>query len=104
MLVKLETQARKKAKLTRYLDVIDFQIILLTLLVLPTALWMIFGLSGFYTIWGAVGYVIWMGIFKIGKPAGYWTHWLSFQFRGRHWTGYNGTTPTPVYYDIRRKE
>ena len=104
MLVRIETQSRKKAKLNRYMDIMDFQILLLSGLVLPFSLWLLFGLTAFETIWLCIGYILWMSFFKINKPSGYWSHWLSYQMRGKLWTGYNGQLPHPAYPKIRIKK
>ena len=95
MLVKLETQSRKKAKLTRFFDVMDFQILLLTGLIVPFLGWFFLGLKYWITMWPAILFIIWLVRFKIDKPSGYWSHFLNFQPRGKQWTGYNGYNTAP---------
>jgi hypothetical protein len=92
MLVKIETQARKKSKLNPYLDVFDLQMILVLGLALPVGLKAAIGIKFEYTIWGLLLYILWMAAFKINKPERYFTHWLNKRCRGRRWT----VTPSPV--------
>lgn len=101
MVVKFEVQARKKPKLNAYMDVWDFQMILLTVLIIPFVIWYTTGVSIKYTWVFGVGYIMWMYKFKIDKPLGYWTHWLSFKFRGKAWTMGNGQLPNENYQDIK---
>lgn len=103
MLTKIETLARKKAKLTAYMDVMDFQIVLLTGLVLPMAVWLLTGLGWGYTFWVVLAYIAWMLGFKINKPSGYGKHYFHFKIRGKAWTGYGGTPPNPVHQALRDK-
>jgi hypothetical protein len=101
MLVKIETQSRKRAKLTRYFDVMDFQILLITGLVIPFSLWMIAGVTYYYTFWMVLSYIVWMALFKIDKPSGYWNHWLNYRLRGKFWTGYH-QDPNPIYKKLKK--
>lgn len=103
MLTKIETQARKKAKLTPYMDVMDFQIILLTGLVAPMAVWLLTGLTWKYTIWFVVAYSLWILRFKINKPSGYAMHFWKFMIRGKAWSGYSGAEATPEMLSLRDK-
>lgn len=101
MLTKIETQARKKAKLTPYMDVMDFQIILVTGLVLPMAVWMLTGLTWYYTVWLVLAYIFWIARFKINKPDGYGYHFWKFKLRGKCWTGYVGAAPNEGMSSVR---
>jgi hypothetical protein len=103
MLTKIETQARKKAKLTRYMDVLDFQLILLLSLVLPFMLWFFLGLGPLFSLWPAALFIAWLIRFKVDKPSGYWSHFVSHQLRGKNFTGYNGYFPAKQCY-TRLKE
>ena len=103
MITRIETQSRKKAKLTRFMDVMDFQILLLTGLVLPFTLWFFAGIPFGYSMLVVVLYIIWMMNFKIDKPAGYWDHYLSYKLRGSLWSAYNGlNVPKRWYADLRK--
>jgi hypothetical protein len=97
MLTKIETQSRKKAKLTRFFDVMDFQILLLTGLIIPFLGWFFLGLQYWVTMWPSILFIIWLAKFKIDKPSGYWNHFVNFSLRGKQWTGYNG-------YNLANKE
>lgn len=90
MLTKIETQARKKAKLTRYMDVMDFQLILLLVLIIPFLAWFFIGVGPLFSIWPAVLFIVWLLRFKVDKPSGYWSHYVSHNLRGKNFTGYNG--------------
>jgi hypothetical protein len=103
MLTKIETQARKKAKLTPYMDVLDFQIILLSGLVLPMAIWLLTGLGWVYTIWIVVIYMGWILMFKINKPSGYGLHFWKFKIRGKAWTAYGGAEPEAAHKALRER-
>lgn len=103
MLTKIETQARKKAKLTPYMDVMDFQIVLVSGLVLPMAAYMLTGLGWAYTSWLVIAYIFWIAKFKINKPAGYGYHFWKYRIRGKTWTGYAGTPPNPMMQALREK-
>jgi hypothetical protein len=103
MITRIETQSRKKAKLTRFMDVMDFQILLLTGLVLPFSLWFFLGVPFGYSLVVVVVYMIWMIKFKIDKPAGYWSHYLNFKLRGSLWSAYSGLqTPKSYYLGLRK--
>jgi hypothetical protein len=93
MVVKFEVQARKKPKLNRFMDIMDFQLILLTCMVIPFALWYIFGITWAYTFWLGLSYILWMMKFKIDKPNGYWGHWLNYQLRGKTWSTFKPEPP-----------
>lgn len=95
MLTRLETQSRKKAKLTPYMDVMDFQLLLFFGLVLPLIIWLLSGITWKGTFWIPIAYTLWMVRFKVGKPPGYWQHWLSFQLRGKLWTCYSNSPIPP---------
>ena len=101
MLTKIETQARKKAKLTPYMDVLDFQIILLSGLVVPMAIWMLVGLPWKYTVWIVLAYFAWIWRFKINKPSGYAVHFWKHKIRGKAWAGYSGEAAKPEMLSIR---
>jgi len=102
MLTKIETQARKKAKLTRYMDVIDFQIILLLSLIVPFTVWFFLGLGPLYSMWPAIIFVAWLVRFKVDKPSGYWSHFVSHNLRGKSFVGYNGLhEPKDCYKKLR---
>jgi sterol desaturase/sphingolipid hydroxylase (fatty acid hydroxylase superfamily) len=102
MLTKIETQSRKKAKLTRYFDVTDFQILLLVSLIVPFLAWFLIGLGPLWSMWPAILFVTWLINFKIDKPSGYWSHFLNHRLRGKLWTGYNGyNTAKKEYLDIK---
>ena len=101
MLIKIETQSRKKAKLTPYMDVMDFQIILLLGLVAPMAVWILTGLDWKYSFWMVAVYIWWIGFFKIGKPSGYGGHYWKYMIRGKAWTGYTGGFAKPIYASLR---
>lgn len=101
MLTRIQTQARKKAKLTPYMDVMDFQIILLTGLVLPMAIFMVTGLTWWYTVWPLLIYIWWIANFKINKPSGYGLHFWKFKIRGKAWTAYAGDPPNPVMSNLK---
>jgi hypothetical protein len=101
MVTRIETQSRKKAKLTPYMDIMDFQILLLTALILPMALWLLFGVTFHFSGILPLCYFIWMLRFKVGKPAGYWNHWLNKKLRGKNWTGYSNQIPHPSYLELR---
>lgn len=90
MLTKIETQARKKAKLTRYMDVLDFQIILLLGLIFPFMVWFFLGLGPIVSMWPFALFIAWLIKFKVDKPEGYWSHYVSHHLRGKSFTGYNG--------------
>jgi hypothetical protein len=98
---KIETQARKKAKLTPYMDVMDFQIILLTGLVIPFAIWLLTGIEWVYTVWLVLGYTAWMITFKVGKASGYSQHWWKYHLRGKAWTGYSQGNPPEGWCNLR---
>jgi hypothetical protein len=101
MIVRIETQSRKKAKLTPYMDIMDFQLLLLTGLIVPMSLWLILGIPWQLSAILPVSYVIWMAKFKVGKPSGYWNHWLNYRLRGKQWTGYSHQLIPPVYLHLR---
>lgn len=102
MLTKIETQSRKKAKLTPYMDVMDFQLILLLGFVVPFVIWLFTGMGFAYTCFLVIGYIIWMMLFKVNKPAGYWNHYLSYNLRGKGWTAYSDSRPEEQYLQMRR--
>jgi hypothetical protein len=104
MLVVIQTQARKKAKLTPYFDVMDFQIILLTGLVIPGACWFILGIPWAYTVWMVVLYGAWISMFKINKPAGYGSHFWKHVLRGKAWTAYGNEAPHPELSKLREAD
>jgi hypothetical protein len=102
MLTKIETQARKKAKLTRYMDVLDFQLILSLGLILPFMVWFFLGYGPEVSIWPAVIFIAWLLRFKVDKPSGYWSHFVSHILRGKSFTGYNGyNEPKECYAKLK---
>lgn len=104
MLTKIETQARKKAKLTRYMDVLDFQLILLLTLILPFLAWFFLGIGPLVSIWPAVIFIAWLLKFKVDKPSGYWNHYVSHNLRGKNFTGYSGfNEPKDCFKNLRRE-
>jgi hypothetical protein len=104
MLIRIETQSRKKAKLTPYMDVMDFQLILLTGLVLPLAIWLLTGLNWKFTLWIPASYLGWMIAFKINKPSGYWNHWLNHKLRGKHWSAYSNQTIPEEFINLKKTQ
>lgn len=101
MVVKFEVQSRKKPKLNRFMDIMDFQILLLTGLVIPFGIWYITGLNWTYTLWFVLLYIIWMFKFKIDKPPGYWNHYIAFHLRGKNWSSRGGSTPKQIFQEIK---
>jgi hypothetical protein len=104
MLTKIETQARKKAKLTRYMDVLDFQLILVLGLIFPFMVWFFLGVGPLGSIWPAVIFIAWLLMFKVDKPSGYWSHYVSHNIRGKSFTGYNGYFHAKEYYTKLKEE
>lgn len=104
MLTRIETQSRKKAKLTPYMDILDFQIILLSGLILPFIVWMFTGYGMIYSMWIVLVYIVWMFYFKIDKPPGYWNHFLNHKTRGKAWVAYNPTQAKDVWFKIKTEE
>ena len=101
MTIKFEVQARKKPKLNRYMDIADFQFLLLTGMVIPFGLWYVFGVDWLYTFWVVVLYILWMFKFKIDKPNGYWSHWVNFQLRGKAWSTFKPEPPPTRYFGLK---
>lgn len=101
MVTKFEVQSRKKPKLNHYMDIMDFQIILISGMVIPFLLWYVTGISFMYSCVLVLSYIFWMMKFKVDKPDGYWTHWLSFKIRGKAWTCQTGQLPPPLYQDLK---
>jgi hypothetical protein len=103
MLTKIETQARKKAKLTRYMDVLDFQLILLLGLIFPFMVWFFLGYGPLVSAWPVLLFIAWLMKFKVDKPSGYWSHFVSHHLRGKSFTGYNGFNyPQEGYTRIKK--
>lgn len=101
MVVKFEVQSRKKPRLNHYMDIMDFQMILLSVLVVPFLLWYLTGVGFQYTFVLGLSYICWMMKFKVDKPDGYWSHWLSFNLRGKAWTCQTGQVPPKVYQALK---
>lgn len=96
MLIKIETLANKQAKLSKYFDFMDFQLLALTGFLMPVVTWATLDLPYSFTCWPGFIYLFWLLKFKANKPKGYWSHWLRFKLRSKHWTAY----PTIAKHDL----
>ena len=100
MVTKFETQARKKPKLNKYIDLMDFQIILVVGLFGPVIAWYLTGVNVLVAWIPIVCYMVWIGKYKINKPLGYGFHMITYRARSGHWTAVAKNKPKKLYLEL----
>lgn len=86
MVITLQVQSRKKPKLGGIFEVADLASFIGTMVIAPVCFWYFFGWIFPYVMIPGVLWTIWFAFFRLGKPAGYTQHLLSYHLRNKLYT------------------